>query len=89
MTALGQVEKPEKDCLIIGELSLGGSVKKVSGVLPIVMEAKEKGVRKCIVPSENVTEASLVSEMEIVGAATLQEAVEANAKQKKEKEDTK
>lgn len=42
LTALGQIEKPEKDCLIIGELSLGGSVKKVSGVLPIVMEAKEK-----------------------------------------------
>ena len=85
LTALGQIEKPEKDCLIIGELSLGGSVKKVSGVLPIVMEAKEKGVRKCIVPSENVTEASLVSEMEIVGAATLQEAVEAMQNRRKRK----
>lgn len=83
LTALGQIEKPEKDCLIIGELSLGGNVKKVSGVLPIVMEAKEKGVRKCIVPFENVTEASLVSEMEIVGAATLQEAVEAMQSRRK------
>ena len=60
-------------------------MKKVSGVLPIVMEAKEKGVRKCIVPSENVTEASLVSEMEIVGAATLQEAVEAMQNRRKRK----
>ena len=76
LTALGQIEQPEKNCLIIGELSLGGSVKKVSGVLPIIMEAKEKGVKKCIVPLENVSEASLVSEMEIIGAATLQEAVE-------------
>ena len=41
--------------------------RKCLEVSPIVMEAKEKGVRKCIVPSENVTEASLVSEMEIVG----------------------
>ena len=85
LTALGQIEKPEKDCLIIGELSLGGSVKKVSGVLPIVMEAKEIVVGKCIVPSENVTEASLVSEMEIVGAATLQEAVEAMQNRRKRK----
>lgn len=37
--------------------------------------SEKKKVRKCV-PSENVTEASLVSEMEIVGAATLQEAVE-------------
>lgn len=77
LTALGQIQKTEKECLIIGELSLGGSVKKVSGVLPIVMEAKEKGIGRCIVPSENVTEASLVSGMEIIGVATLQETVEA------------
>lgn len=86
LTALGQIEQPEKNCLVIGELSLGGSVKKVSGVLPIIMEAKEKGVKKCIVPLENVSEASLVSEMEIIGAATLQEAVEAMRKKRKREE---
>ena len=86
LTALGQIEQPEKNCLIIGELSLGGSVKKVSGVLPIIMEAKEKGVKKCIVPLENVSEASLVSEMEIIGAATLQEAVEVMRKKRKREE---
>ena len=86
LTALGQIEQPEKNCLIIGELSLGGSVKKVSGVLPIIMEAKEKGVKKCIVPLENVSEASLVSEMEIIGAATLQETVEVMRKKRKREE---
>ena len=86
LTALGQIEQPEKNCLVIGELSLGGSVKKVSGVLPIIMEAKEKGVKKCIVPLENVSEASLVSEMEIIGAATLKEAVEVMRKKRKREE---
>ncbi|MFR2371085.1 MAG: magnesium chelatase domain-containing protein [Anaerobutyricum sp.] len=84
LTALGQIEQPEKTSHY-RRTQPWGSVKKVSGVLPIIMEAKEKGVKKCIVPLENVSEALLVSEMEIIGAATLQEAVEACGKKEKGK----
>ena len=41
-----------RDCLLVGELGLDGTVRKVPGVLPIVMEAGRKGIRCCIVPGE-------------------------------------
>src|SRR5699024_10185662 len=43
-------------CLLVGELGLDGTVRKVPGVLPIVMEAGRKGIRCCIVPGENAAE---------------------------------
>lgn len=58
-------------CLIIGELSLDGKVRKVPGILPIVMKAKESGISRCIVPAENMSEAGLVSEMEVIGVESL------------------
>ncbi len=62
-----------QEVLIVGELSLDGSVKPVSGVLPIVMEAKKQGYKRCIVPKENEKEGKLVENMEIIGVRTLSE----------------
>ena len=74
LASLCQIEERMlKDILMIGELSLDGSVKRVSGVLPIVLEAKKRGCRFCIVPKENEKEASLVEEIEIIGASDLNE----------------
>lgn len=59
--------------IVIGELSLDGAVKKVSGVLPIVMEGKQRGIQRCILPKENMQEGMLVKDMEIIGVESLEE----------------
>ena len=76
LMSLGQIPagEPEKN-LIIGELSLDGRVRKVPGILPIVMEAKRAGLSRCIVPAENMAEGALVIGMEVIGVENLAEAV--------------
>lgn len=61
---------------IIGELGLDGNVVPINGVLPMVMEAKRKRKKLCIVPKENAKEASYVDGIEVVGVETLAEAIE-------------
>ena len=61
--------------LIIGELSLDGTIKAVSGVLPIVYKAKEMGFTKCIVPEDNANESAIVRDIEVVGVKTLDDTV--------------
>lgn len=61
--------------LFVGELGLDGEVKKVSGVLPIVEMARKNGFRRCIVPWENQTEASVIPEIEIRACKSLMELV--------------
>ena len=74
LSALGQItDQNLSEVLLIGELSLGGSVKGVKGILPIVMEAKQRNCRLCIVPRENQKEAELVQGISIVGVKTLEE----------------
>lgn len=63
-----------KDTLVVGELSLDGSVKGVPGVLPIVMQAREGGCSRCILPAQNVQEGALVKGIEILGVGHLMEA---------------
>lgn len=55
----------------IGELSLDGSLRGVSGVLPLVMGLKDFGINNIILPLENAKEAALVEGMNIYGARTL------------------
>ena len=59
----------------IGELSLSGEIKPVTGVLAMVMSLYEKGVKKVIVPWGNRMEASLVKGMQVFAPKTLREAV--------------
>ncbi len=65
--------KTEKisDTLIIGELSLDGSVRGINGVLPMIHSAYQNGIKKCIVPYENAQEAALVKGMEVIGVKSL------------------
>ena len=62
------------DFLAVGELSLDGAVRGVSGVLPITLGAKEAGKRKIIVPAANVAEASVVEGIEVYPVESLYEA---------------
>ncbi len=59
------------DYLFIGELSLGGELRPVSGVLPMVINAWESGFKKVIVAADNAAEAAVVKDIEVYGAENL------------------
>ena len=74
MIALGcQISEGIRHTLFIGELGLDGSVLEVPGVLPIVLEAKKAGVKRCIVPEANEAEGALVKGIEIIGVKHLKQ----------------
>ena len=62
--------------MMLGELSLDGSVLPVKGALPMAVKARELGFRRLIVPEGNVTEAGVVNKIEVYGVKTLTEAIE-------------
>jgi magnesium chelatase family protein len=64
------------DYLLHGELSLDGRIKSVKGALPIAVLAAHQGLRGIILPKSNVREASIVKEIEVLGAEFLSEAVD-------------
>lgn len=65
-----------REYLIVGELSLDGTVLPVRGVLPMAILARKLGMRGIIVPWDNVTEAAVVSGIEVYGAHTLVEVLQ-------------
>lgn len=69
--------KPDwlSDFLIMGELSLDGSVQPVKGVLPIAIQAREEGFRGLIVPRANAREAAVVNNLEVIGVDNLTQVV--------------
>jgi magnesium chelatase family protein len=62
---------------MIGEVSLGGEVRPVPGLLPMVAALARRGVRRVIVPADGIDEARLVDGLEVVPAATVVDAVAA------------
>jgi magnesium chelatase family protein len=65
-----------EEYLLIGELSLDGSIKPVRGALPIAMAAKKDQVKGLILPEQNAPEAAVVSEVEVLGVRDLPQVVE-------------
>ncbi|MCH5231633.1 MAG: YifB family Mg chelatase-like AAA ATPase [Muribaculaceae bacterium] len=63
------------DYMIMGELSLDGSVLPVRGVLPMAIKAREMGFKRLMVPEANVTEAAVVNKVEVFGVKHLSEAI--------------
>lgn len=61
--------------LMLGELSLDGSLNPVKGVLPIAIHAKKSGFKGIILPDENALEAAVVDGLEVFGATSIQEVV--------------
>ena len=61
--------------IMIGELSLDGSICSVKGVLPICIEAKRLGIKKIILPKSNAREAAIVNELDIIPVSNLNEVI--------------
>ena len=64
------------DYVVVGELGLEGDLRPVRGVLSIALGAKAAGLRGVIVPRSNLAEAGVVSDVEVLGAATLSDVVQ-------------
>ncbi len=77
LAASEQIECPGiEDYLIMGELSLDGSLQPIQGVLPIAIEAKKKGFKGFILPKDNAKEASIVEGLEVYGLSELKELIQ-------------
>ncbi|MBS5952925.1 MAG: YifB family Mg chelatase-like AAA ATPase [Paraclostridium bifermentans] len=63
------------ESLFIGELSLDGKLRKVKGILSLVINAKNKGIKIVFLPKENEREALFVKEIEIIPVETLKECI--------------
>ena len=59
--------------IIMGELSLDGSLMPIKGVLPIAIKAKQEGYEGIIVPKQNSREAAIVDGLKVYGAETIRQ----------------
>ncbi|WP_310962872.1 YifB family Mg chelatase-like AAA ATPase [Nocardioides terrisoli] len=64
-----------RDVVLVGELCLDGRLRCVPGVLPMLLAARTRGVRRVVVPEPQVAEAMLVDGLEVVGARSLAQVV--------------
>ena len=67
LAANGDLPPLPPDAAFIGELSLTGALRGVSGVLPMAMAAKQAGIRQLFVPAENAAEATLADGLTVYG----------------------
>ena len=64
------------DIAFLGELSLDGSLRAVNGIIAIMCELKQMGIKKLIIPKENLEEASFIDDIEALGAENLAQVIE-------------
>lgn len=64
------------DVVFMGELSLDGSLRRINGVLPILISAREMGYKKFVVPKENEKEASFVNGIEVYALSSLTQVID-------------
>ncbi len=77
LAASEQINAEEIDqYLIMGELSLDGSLKPIKGVLPIAIKAREEGFKGFILPKSNAREAAVVNQLEVYGVETIKEVID-------------
>ncbi len=76
LVATGQVSIENLDeVVLVGELSLDGRIRRISGALPAALGAKEWGARALIVAPDNGREAAVVEDLEVYTAETLYDCV--------------
>jgi magnesium chelatase family protein len=61
--------------IIMGELSLDGTVKPIKGALPIAIEAHKEGFKGIILPAENCREAAIVTHLEVYGVTHIKQVI--------------
>ena len=77
LTASEEITAPGIDrYMMMGELSLDGTLLPIRGVLPMAIEARRAGFKAMIVPKANATEAAVVNDVDIYGAENLREVID-------------
>ena len=59
--------------IIMGELSLDGSLQPIKGALPIAIQARKEGFKGFILPKQNAREAAIVNDLEVYGVESVSE----------------
>lgn len=67
--------QPFSGCVLLGELALDGSLRPVTGILPALMSAADRGIKRAIVPVSNAREAELVPGIDIISFSHLAEVI--------------
>jgi magnesium chelatase family protein len=62
--------------IIMGELSLDGSLQPIKGALPIAVQARKEKFKGFILPKQNAREAAIVNNLEVIGVETLAEVID-------------
>lgn len=73
LAAAGAIRRPRSDSAFLGEVSLDGQIRPVSGVLPMALAAKDAGVRTLFVPEDNAPEATLARGPAIIPVKNLKQ----------------
>jgi magnesium chelatase family protein len=78
LISTGQIQEnnPLDEYIIMGELSLDGSLQPIRGALPIAVKAKEEGYKGFILPKQNGKEAAIVDGLEVYGVSDIKEVID-------------
>lgn len=75
--AAAGILKPDllKGIMLAGEISLNGEIHSIAGILPMVLSARERGCRFCMVPYGNLREGHLIRDIRVIGVRNLEEMI--------------
>ncbi|MCI8415817.1 MAG: YifB family Mg chelatase-like AAA ATPase [Ruminiclostridium sp.] len=73
LSAAGQLGWDDPDCAFVGELSLGGTLRPVVGMLPMALAAREAGIRRLFVPAPSAAEATIAGGLEVYPVETVEQ----------------
>jgi len=77
LVASGQIKAPNiEDYIIMGELSLDGSLQAITGALPIAIKARKERFKGFILPQENAKEAAIVDGIKVYGVNSIKEVID-------------
>jgi magnesium chelatase family protein len=76
LSALGTISEPDPSSAFIGELSLSGEVRPVSGALPMAIAASRRGIERFYVPADNAAEAAFADNITILPVHTVKELID-------------
>lgn len=72
----GQVKTVDNDTVLLGELSLDGSLRPIKGALPMAMDARLYGIKRIILPYANAKEAAITKDVEVIPVKSLKDVVD-------------
>ncbi|WP_041997347.1 YifB family Mg chelatase-like AAA ATPase, partial [Capnocytophaga cynodegmi] len=77
LAANGQVQADDLErYIIMGELSLDGSLQPIKGALPIAIQARKEGFKGFILPAQNAKEAAIVDNLEVYGVENIKDVID-------------